>query len=554
MEREKDIIQPFSIDPLIFLDEEEEKEKVDKNGTELKKVLYFLEEGSRQAEVYEEQLKIRLEGKIIKPFVIEGENETRRQTSELVAKTTPQLLQNNPVPSKDLRMVKANELPKILTFSIDDIGNVERVFHTFGEIILFNPNSGKFYLWNGKVWKADEVRGVKKMCEKAMEEYRDAAKPYRYSGDDYLQERFRHSQQSCNNNRLNALVDMLKHGTAKVSQDLDRYPYLLNVKNGVLSLHDGQLQNHDKNLLLTQYVDVDYVVNAHIGSRFEAFVHSICGGDQLLVGYLQKVLGYAITGETKEQSLFLLYGSGSNGKTTLLEAIDSIFSDYTHHIPIAVLLESAGINQAGRPSPELAQAVNSRILFCSESNENDYLNEGKIKMLTGESTISVRNLYCEPFEMKPKFKMLIDTNHLPKIRGRDFAIWRRLKVIPFTQTFKGKAVDRYLPQKLKSRREQEAILAYYKEGLHDIPAITDAASAYQHQYDTIRNFLEEGVEYDKSFNCSGSELYEAYRAFCTVQELEAVNLKTFGCSLSENGYQKVRVSSGMQYRGIRPKV
>ena len=517
--------------------------------------LYFFKAGSKEAKIYEERLKRLVSGELTKVFTIEGGDETSYSLSMDTG-----FSQNQIAVIGNVSMVKAQEHSKLLDFPTDDTGNVDRVFMRFGEVILFNPNSGKFYVWNKKVWQIDETRQVKKMCEKVMQEYRLAAEPYRHCGDEHLQECFHHSKNSCNNGRLNALVEMLKHRTAKVSEDLDTHLHLLNAKNGVISLHNGYLQPHDKDLYMTQYVDTDYVPNAHIGSLFEAFVNSICGGDLELVGYLQKVLGYAITGETKEQAIFFLLGNGSNGKTTLLEAVGSVVEDYIYHIPISVLLDSS-TNQAGRPSPELAKAVNARILVCSESNEKDFLNEGKVKMLTGETTISVRNLYCEPFEMKPKFTILIDTNHLPKIKGRDFAIWRRLKVIPFMQTFSGRNVDKYLSQKLRNRQEQEAILSwlvegavrYYKEGISDIPSIIDATASYKKTSDSIQAFMEYGVEYGKNLSCSASDLYAAYKAFCADQELEPISNTGFGSALSENGFEKVRTAAGVRYKGMNPK-
>ena len=251
----------------------------------------------------------------------------------------------------------------------------------------------------------------------------------------------------------------------------------------------------------------------------------------------------------------MFHGEGSNGKTTVLEAVGKVLKSYVHHLPIAVLMDASNGYSAGKASPELAQSAHSRILFFSESNEGDYFNEGKIKMLT------VRQLYCEPFEFKPVFKMIFDTNHLPKIRGNDFAIWRRLKVIPFTQTFKGTSVDKYLPQKLQSQAEQEAIFSwivegamlYYQQGLEDVPSVVEATQGYREQVESVLPFIRTCVELDADCSCNASELYAAYTQFCIDNNLDAESMTSFGRVLKSNGYQKKRVATGMIYQGLKLK-
>lgn len=453
------------------------------------------------------------------------------------------------------------EVPRnpLLDFSTDDLGNADRVRRVHGDIIRFNVNTGKFFIWDQKSWRPDETKMVKKICEQTMERYRKAAEPFRESRSETLRELYVHSKQSCNNGRLNALVEILKHRTAVLDEVFDTHLHLLCTKNGVVDLRNGRLLRHDPSLLMSQIVNVNFVPHAHAGSQFDAFLTSICGNDTALKNYLQRVMGYAITGETKEQVLFLLHGEGSNGKTTLLEAISEVLHNLVGHIPIAVIMDSASSNSAGRPSPELAQATHARLLLTSESNEGEYLNEGKLKMLTGETTFSVRQLYCEPFDLKPKFKIFMDTNHLPRIRGKDFAIWRRLKVVPFTQTFKGESVDKYLPQKLRRSSEQEAILSwliegatmYYQFGLTDIPAAVKALKDYQANVDTIQPFLRDCTCADAESSCSASELYQRYVNYCVQNELKPETQTSFGLSLKENGFPKYRTSSGYRYSGLK---
>ncbi len=306
----------------------------------------------------------------------------------------------------------------ILNLPYDDLGNVNRLLSVFGDIVRFNNTKKYWLLWDSKKWNPCTTEDVKLLCLKTMEVYQSISNKYPNTHPCKS-----HSKKACNNTPIDSMLEMLKVNCLADNDVFDNFPMLLNVNNGTINLMTGELSQHNKNLMLTQIVNVDYepfILNYN--SAFINFINSICNGDVNLHKYLQKVFGYGITGETKEQVLFILQGEGSNGKTTLLQAIADVINNYVKYIPINTLLQASNIQNSGKATPELAQADKARMLFASEVNANDFFNEAKIKQLTGESVISVRNLYQTNFVFKPKFKIIIDTNHLPKIKGSDFAI------------------------------------------------------------------------------------------------------------------------------------
>lgn len=190
----------------------------------------------------------------------------------------------------------------MLSFSTDDIGNADRFLAKYGDILRFNYDTGTFLLWNGCYWEAQNQLLIKKMCEEAMKSYHNAASYYKNSRNFEESEIYLHSCISCNNGKLNALVEILKERLAVPNELFDTYNYLLTVRNGTVDLRTGELFPHQKELFLTAYCDVDFSPTIlSYDSVFATFISSICCGNIELLNFLQLCFGYALTGETKEQ-------------------------------------------------------------------------------------------------------------------------------------------------------------------------------------------------------------------------------------------------------------
>lgn len=235
-----------------------------------------------------------------------------------------------------------------------------------------------------------------------------------------------------------------------------------------------------------------------------------------------------------------------------------MISSYAKHIPVDVLTGLSDNRSGAKPSPELAQTPNVRMLFTSEPNAGSCLNEGLVKLLTGGGKINVRQLYGVPFEFEPKFKIFLNTNHLPSISGEQYAMQRRLCVIPFNATFKGTAVDRFLPKKLKSPHEKEIILAwlikgavrYYREGLNVPPSIASVTAEYVQENDSLGRFFTECVEVQEGATCYASALFAAYSNFCAENGIKPATQTAFGRDLVSKGIEKYRSSQGIFYKNI----
>lgn len=340
----------------------------------------------------------------------------------------------------------------------------------------------------------------------------------------------------------------------------DHNPRLLHVRNGTVNLESGKLHSHKSADFQSKGIPVKYKENAQ-SEVFDDFIADITCGDEELARYLQKVFGYAITGETREQMFFILYGSGANGKGTLTDAISAVVGEgYSQKLPAQVFVRS--VKRQGAATPEIACLEGIRIVFCSEWQESDRLDEAAIKMLTGSDTIPVRRLYQEPTSFSPSFTLFLDTNYLPQICGIDSGIWHRVQVIPFNASFlKKKRCDVNMLDRLKE--EPEAILVwlvkgaqmYYKEGLRDeIPdSVKEATKDYRTRMDSVGSFLSVCTKSDPESKIGSSDLYNAYCTYCEHCSMHYETQTAFSTRLKNTGYTTKRDRKGVSFIGIKLK-
>ena len=258
-----------------------------------------------------------------------------------------------------------------------------------------------------------------------------------------------HAHRSESEARIKAMVSLartepeirvLKH------EDLDRDPWLLNVANGTLNLKTGVLESHSRNDLISRLIPIDYS-EAAACPRWLSFLERVTEGDDELIGFLQKAVGYSLTGLTLEQVIFMLYGVGSNGKSTLLNIILELLADYGRQTGTETLL----VKRGDQIPNGVARLAGSRFVSAVETESGRRLAEGLVKQMTGGDRMTARFLHHEFFEFQPTFKLWLAVNHKPRITGSDHAIWRRIRLIPFTLTVPESERDPDLTEKLKTR-------------------------------------------------------------------------------------------------------
>jgi putative DNA primase/helicase len=443
---------------------------------------------------------------------------------------------------------------------LTDLGNARRLVAAYGQDILYQLPDGPYLTWDGTRFADDagEVQLERWAQEKIYAMHADAI----YQTDDEAERRARikHALASESRRAIAAMVALVRSqpGIPVRPDQLDADLWLLNVLNGTVELRQGgQLREHRREDRITKLVPVNYVPEAHCPTWL-AFLERVLDGNRDLIGFLQRFLGYSLTGRTDEQVIAIAHGAGANGKSTFLHAAKMILGDYGQSVPLDTFLVNKNIDTA---RPDLARLRGSRLVAAVESDSGRRFAEGLVKMVTGQDTIVARRLYREHFEFAPTFKIVIATNHRPVIKGTDDAIWRRIRLVPFTVTIPPEERDRELPDKLQAEREGilawgvRGCLEWQRLGLGIPDDVRAATEQYRDDMDLLGGFVADRCVVDASTYASAGALYEAYIAWAHHAGEKPTSRRTFGMALAERGFESDRTGKGRErgYRGIALK-
>ncbi len=345
-----------------------------------------------------------------------------------------------------------------------------------------------------------------------------------------------------------------EEGIAVTPSAFDRDPWLLNVANGTLDLRSGVLRPADRADRLTKLAPVAYDPAARCPTWL-TFLDRVLDGKAEVIAFLQRAVGYSLTGDISEHCLFLLFGTGRNGKSTFLETLSATLGDYAMTTPTDTLL----VRREGGIPNDLARLPGARLVSASESEAGRNLAEALVKQLTGGDTISARFLQAEFFDFKPSFKLWFRTNHKPTIKGTDDGIWSRIKLIPFTQRIPDSEMDKRLPERLVAELPGiltwaiDGCLAWQREGLGTPTAVAQATAEYRGEMDVLATFLADCCEVGPDHRCTAKELYGAYTRWAEESGERVASQKAFGLRLAERGFVSARAHGGVRlWAGLKP--
>ena len=361
-----------------------------------------------------------------------------------------------------------------------------------------------------------------------------------------------HARKCQSRARLDAMIALAQseRPIPVLASEFDNTPWLLNVLNGTIDLRTGHLQNHDRTDLLTMAAPVAYDPEAKCPT-WNAFLARIMAGNRELQDFLQRVIGYSLTGDVSEQKLFFAWGTGANGKSTFINTVlDMLGRNYSAQAAPELLT----IGRDRHPT-ELADLRGKRLVASIEVDQGKRLAEGLVKQLTGGDKVKARYMRQDFFEFDPTHKLILVANHKPVIRGTDHAIWRRICLVPFAVTIPDAEQDKTLPAKLAA--ELPGILAWAVRGCLqwqrfglDVPETVKAATeTYRNESDTLGCFLSECTEEGETYQAKAGELYSAYGTWCDQNGEKAVTSKTFATQLAERGFDKYK-SNYVYYIGL----
>ena len=442
-------------------------------------------------------------------------------------------------------------------------GNAERLHAMIGSDWKFVPQINRWVHWNGKCWQ-EEANSV--LRNAAVAAYRQLASAIRSLPQTLDQTEQKHRsfvldwlQKAETLHRFNDTVNFWQGCNATDFADFDANPFLLNVQNGTLNLVTGTLQPFNKNDLLTKICAASYEETKCISSQnlWLQTINTILP-DHAVRRWMQKFIGYCLTGSTEEEKFVIAYGPGGSGKGTFFETIAPAISDYKAALSIDTLLATAYVTDGQRPTPEFAKLPGKRYVLSSESNINRRLDEAKVKLLTGGDTLTARHLNAEPFEFRPTFKLILQTNHLPAISdAMDKGIRRRLVIVPFTAQIEHR--DTKLKQKLLQPENLNACLAWCVEGARlwfaeglgkDLPdEMTKAASAFYEESDLLQQWLDERTEPSLGF-LKFSRALDDFNNWLSISGNYHWQRKTFAEAMQLHGKIKTRWGQGYGYPGL----
>jgi P4 family phage/plasmid primase-like protien len=445
--------------------------------------------------------------------------------------------------------------PPAIIHHFTDLGNALRFLSAYGDIFRHTTARG-WHSWDGKRWvpeaRAAVVRAAAVTVRGIVDEIGLITKED--EKEDWSKSLRKWSRSSESKSRIEAMIGLAQsmQGIAVSVNDFDQDDWLFNCQNGTVDLRTGELLPHTREHLLTAISPITYVENAK-APRWLSFLDRVMEGDEAMINFLARAVGYTLTGSNREQCFFINHGKGANGKSTFMETVKHVLGNYGTTTPMTTFMDK---KNPGIPN-DLAALRNSRLVLASEAERTTRIAESLIKALTGGEQVAARFLHGEFFEFTPKFKIWLGTNHQPQIVGTDDGIWRRVNLIKWGVTIPKEERDMDLSAKLME--EGSGILAwalagleqYLKNGL-DVPEkVRVATQEYREEEDSLGRFLvDECVTGPSSGEAQASEIYAAYRGWCDSGKERPLMQKLFKLEMERKGFPQKRSHRGTFYQDV----
>lgn len=459
--------------------------------------------------------------------------------------------------------IPVNDDPPLLT----EYGNAQRLVEWHHEDLRYNYDWKQWLVWLEGRWSTNHKGAVMRHAKATVKQmYRDAStRAASAAKEDDAAKRLemgasadallKWARRSETRRVLEATISLAESepGIPVDSMDLDTHDLLFNCLNGTVDLTTGQCKDSARDELLTKMSNVIFDPAAKC-PIWLAFLERIMGGDRAIIGYLQRAIGYSLTGLVGEHCLFVLHGTGRNGKSTFLGNFLGMLGDYARKGPTDLLLAKKG---EAHPT-ERSVLYGTRFVACIETEEGRRMDENMVKELTGGDMVSTRRMRENFWDFNPKHHLWLGTNHKPNVRGTDLAIWSRLRLIPFVVTIPYPERDKDLPDKLKQEWPGifnwalQGCLEWQKHGLQEPQGVLQATDSYKEEMDVLGSFLTDSVISDPSAKVRSSDLYAAYTQWAKVSGERTIAKRAFGLALEERAYKQARGANGVRlWRGLQ---
>lgn len=451
-----------------------------------------------------------------------------------------------------------------------DLQNADRFLKEHRHHLRYMPSergAGTWFYYKDGQWRLDTCKEVMtKARETVCNMYNEAADAMRRKQQERAQLLSTNAARLSDLRPMRAMVDTAaltasEADAFKITADqFDRRKDRLNTPSGLVHLNTGELKKHNPDQLCRSQTMASFDPDARC-PRWMQFLDEIFEGNDELIQYVQRVIGYAITGETAEDKFFLCYGTGSNGKNTFLDTIKNALGDYAAAFPFDAL---TGGKSGVRSMEVPAKLMGKRFAIADETAASRTIDEALIKGWTGGGEVDASFLFSDSFSYTPTYKIFLSCNHKPTIKGGDEGIWRRIVLIPFNRHFDVDERDNYLDRDLDKERDGILMWAirgaamYYAnveksrgDGLLTPQLITDLAQEYRETQDVFAAYIKDNYEFDAQSTVSFSEAYDHYCEWCQRNDVTFVSTVIFASKVEERRIQKKRTNKGQVLVGLK---
>lgn len=459
-------------------------------------------------------------------------------------------------------IVKMTPPMKFGPYPLTEFGNASRMLDKYYRHLMYVCDRDEWFEWRCTHWSRVSLKTVQRYAAEAVKDYSASID----EASNAEEKKFAKASQT--EKMVNNMVKLLSHepSVARMSDELDAGENLFACANAVINLETGEVMPPVAEMNITRFSHVEYDPDAKC-PLWEETLSDVFQGDKELIAFFGRVIGYTLLGNPKEDVVIIPYGSGANGKSTVMNIVRELMGEYGLVTSADVFMANKGASSSGGPNEALLRFQGRRFIYAQEMNEDSVLQEGLIKAMTGGEPIVARGLYMRAsLQFSPTWVIFMPTNHRPIIKGQDYAIWRRIIPIPFEARFEGKSKD---PDRIeKLRKELPGILIwalknvkiYKKEGLNPPQKVLAAREEYRAEMDISGEWLEACCEFGAEYSVSTKELFASWQRFSFDRgETGFINsARKLGRMLASKGFVAVKHANGRPdgargFRGIRLK-
>ena len=464
----------------------------------------------------------------------------------------------------------------------DEDGDSALFTELFKDQICYDHAEGAWYCWEGHYWKQDRTEKVISFLDEVIDRYRDALVKQAWLRGQAAKQGDKEREQACANTEKKLSYRIHKLQEVKRKQNVfrlartdkylgisgdewDKNPYVLGCLNGVIDLKTGQLRPGEPKDYIKTVCPTLYKGAEEPAPLWEKTLLEIFNNLAELIDFIRRTLGYGLIGAVIEHVLIIFYGAGRNGKGLLQETIADVLGDLAAPIQAEFLLEQSRFRSSASPSPDIMSLRGRRIVWGSETNEDRDLNAGKTKCVVGGDTLVGRPPYGKyEIAFKPTHLLILLTNNKPHVSANDYALWARLRLVPFLMQFvddpkadNERKRDPMLKDKLLQERSGilawmvRGCLEWQRHGLNPPAVVLQAISEYRNEEDVTKHFLDDCCELSDTVEIQASNLFKGYAAWCRANGHKPVNGTKFGKEIKKKfGFASFK-NTYVYYRGIK---